>query len=167
MSHPPPFERVYKEFSERIYYACLAQVHNVAVAEDLAAETFLAAYVAYERTKPTSGMVAPWLFRIARNLVTDHRRKERRRDRINQLLGRATAGPRNIEDIASTNSELAEMLGVISQLKARDQRLLSLRVFGELTNREVGQVMGMSEIAAMSAVHRALQRFRSLREKGS
>jgi DNA-directed RNA polymerase specialized sigma24 family protein len=53
----------------------------------------------------------------------------------------------------------------MSKLKERDRRLISLRVGGELSYREIGNLVGLSEQAATHATYRALERFRRLVEE--
>lgn len=165
MSDPHAFDEVYRLYGERVYRFCLSQTRNVSLAEEIAAETFAAAYTAYATRRPGAEMVQFWLFRIARNQINDHYRRSKRWKAVSQLLGRSSSHVEDIEAIAATNADLAEALKVIRQLKRRDQQLISLRVAAELSNREIGNILGISEDAAGVAVFRALQRFRKLREQ--
>ena len=160
-----PFEEVYRRNADRIYRFCLGQVRNISIAEDLGAATFEAAYNSYAKTRPAPDEVHLWLFRIAHNLVIDHRRKESRRDRINQIIGRTGASENSIEQIAATNAELAKVLAVMAQMKKRDRQLIALRVAGGLSNREAADVLRISEVVAAGAYHRALARFRRISEE--
>lgn len=164
MPEPLPFEEVYARFAERVYRFCRWQVQDPVLAEDIAAETFVAAYTAYGKSKPDPETVHLWLFRIARNLVTDHRRREKRRDRIMQILGRANSREDSVEHIAETNAELVRGLMVISKMKDRERRLIALRIGGGLSYRDIGETLGMAEDAARTATSRAIERFRRLVE---
>ncbi|MGA2528993.1 MAG: RNA polymerase sigma factor [Acidimicrobiales bacterium] len=59
-------------------YRYLAFRVGAVVAEDLAAETFARAFAGRQSFEPDRGSVRAWLFGIARNLIRDHRRDERR-----------------------------------------------------------------------------------------
>jgi RNA polymerase sigma-70 factor (ECF subfamily) len=158
-----PFDDVYERYGDRIYHFCLLQVHDPGVAEDLAAQTFMAAFAAYDKRRPDPGIVGFWLFRIARNLVSDHRRREKRRERVYQIIGRQPQPHSGVEQLAEVNSQLAGILEVLAQMKERERRLIALRAGGGLTFGEIGEMLGLSEHAAMMATHRALDRFRALR----
>jgi RNA polymerase sigma-70 factor (ECF subfamily) len=162
---PLPFEEVYAKYAERVFRFCLWQVQDPALAEDIAAETFISAYAAYEKRQPAPDGVRLWLFRIARNLVVDHRRRESRLDRIVQKLGRANNNRvESIEQVAETHAELAQMLKVLAKMKKRDAKLIALRAGAELSTHEVAALLGMSEKAVRNATARALVRFRKLSE---
>jgi RNA polymerase sigma-70 factor (ECF subfamily) len=152
------FDQVYSLYADRVYRFCLGWVRDEALAEDLGSATFESALKAYTERRPEPDGLAAWLFRIARNLIIDHQRKEKRRDRIHQLLGRSRPQGQTIEAIAETNADLAKVLQMLSRLTPRDREIVALRVAAGLTSREVAEVLGMSEVAATGAYYRALDR---------
>jgi len=160
---PPLFERVYREHSARVYRYCLSQVGNVSDAEDLAAEVFAAAFANYQNARFAEGIVLPWLLRIARNEVIDHRRRHHRRG---ALLVRMFGGESDLDRSADVEGEvvlrdeLRQALAAMAQLSERDQTLIGLRVAAGLPYAEIGAVVGISEHAATVATKRALQRLR-------
>src|SRR5919202_675423 len=72
------FDEVYREHAARVYRFCLSQLRNPTEAEDVAAEVFVSALAAYDRTRPSAEDVQPWLLRIARNEIIDRERKRKR-----------------------------------------------------------------------------------------
>jgi RNA polymerase sigma-70 factor (ECF subfamily) len=160
---PPPFEQVYREHAARVYRYCLSQVGNACDAEDLAADVFAAAFAAYLGARLDGGVVLPWLLRIARNEVIDHRR---RRTRRSALLARFFGGQPEIdrtvdvEGVVVLRDELSRALAVMRALSERDRMLIGLRLAADLPYGEIGEVVGLSEHAATVATRRALQRLR-------
>jgi len=164
-AEPLPFDQVYERFSERVFRFCFLQVGNRALAEDLAEDTFVAAYHSYERTRPDPDRVHVWLFRIARNLVSNHRRQEKARSLVLQIVGRHAQGAtQDVEHVAETNAELARVIAVLNQMKPRDRRVVGLRIAAKLSNREIADVLSVSENTAATIVRRAIERFRRLSE---
>jgi len=155
------FEDVYSAHADSIYRFCLSQVRNPAVAEDLAAETFTSAFSAYARVNPGTDMVRPWLFRIARNVVIDRGRRLARRLRALSLLAARPSPGRSIEEAAQQRAELRAVVAAITELGARDRVLVGLRVGAALPFADIAEVLGISEVAARTATHRALQRVRA------
>jgi RNA polymerase sigma factor (sigma-70 family) len=163
----PSFEEVYQRCLPRVYHYCLLQTHDATLAEDIAAQTFMAAYRVYDKRKPDPDTVHLWLFRIARNLTHDHRRKERRSKQLLQVLGRAEDRVASVEGNAEINADLARVLDVMAKMKERDRRLIALRAAGDLSFREIGEIVGMSEASVTVATHRAYERFRRLSQEMS
>jgi RNA polymerase sigma-70 factor (ECF subfamily) len=157
------FEQVYREHVASVYRFCLSLVRDPVEAEDVAAEVFLSALAAYERTRPDADDVRPWLLRIARNEVVDRERRRRRRTR---LLDRFFSGVSevdpsvNVEAQVVVREELRDVLGVMKRLSSRDRQLVGLRLAADLPYAEIGAVLGMTEHAATVATRRALQRLR-------
>jgi RNA polymerase sigma factor (sigma-70 family) len=164
-AEPLPFDQVYERYIERVFRFCFLQVGNRALAEDLAEDTFMAAYHSYERTKPDPDRVHVWLFRIARNLISNHRRQEKARSLVLQIVGRQSLeAKQDVEHVAETNAELARVIEVLSQMKPRDRRVVGLRVAAKLSNREIADVLNVSENTAATIVRRAIERFHRLSE---
>ena len=153
------FEEVYRLHVDGVYRFCLAQVRDAAAAEDLAADVFAAAFVAYERVRPGPGGVRAWLFRIARNAAIDRARRAHTRMRLFRLL-RAEANHHDVERDVELRSDLRSTLDAISRLSARERLLVGLRIAAGLSFAEVAAVTGMKENAARMATSRALTKVR-------
>lgn len=162
------FEDVYAAWVGPVYRYCLSQLRDPAVAEDVSAEVFASALVAYERTRPGEG-AGMWLFRIARNAVVDeHRRRARRGRLVLRLGGRRHEPHPDPVDTVALRDEASRAGEAIARLRPRDRELVGLRVAGQLSYAEIGEVMGISETAAKVATHRALTTVRrALRQEGA
>jgi RNA polymerase sigma-70 factor (ECF subfamily) len=150
---------VYQRYRLAVYKFCLTQVRDAAAAEDIGADVFEAAFKAYERARPDPDTVHFWLFRIARNKAINYQRRSTRWRAIANLIGR-NAAEGNVENNVETRAELREVLESFAVLSTRDRQLVGLRLAGGLSFHEIGEMMGMSERAAMTATHRACQRVR-------
>src|ERR1700722_7127264 len=105
-------------------------------ADDLAAETFLAAFRRRGTFDPNLGAVRPWLYGIATNLIARHRRTESRRY---AALARIGADPA----AASEEDRIAERLtawqarrplaGALARLPNGDRDVLLLIAIGGLS----------------------------------
>ena len=154
----PPFEEVFRSHRDRIYRYLLLQVRRAADAEDLTADVFLAAYLAYERVAPPPERVHLWLFRIARNRANNWRRHLAV---VTRTLPHLVAGEaRTVEDQALVAEDIRRVRDSIRQLRPRDRQLLALRIGGDLSHAEVAVLLGISESAAVMGTKRALQRIR-------
>jgi RNA polymerase sigma-70 factor, ECF subfamily len=74
-----PVVAIYQEALPRVYGYLLPRCGNVSVAEDLTAETFLAALAA---TRAGGEVSIPWLVGVARHKLVDHWRRREREERV-------------------------------------------------------------------------------------
>jgi RNA polymerase sigma-70 factor (ECF subfamily) len=158
----PPFEQVYREHAARVFRYCLSQVGNASDAEDLSAEVFAAAFAGYQAIRNADG-VLPWLLRIARNEVIDHRRRRTRRSALLVRFFGADSEldtSANVESEVVSRDELRQVVAAMRHLSDRDRTLIGLRIAADLPYCEIGVVLGLSEHTAMVATRRALQRLR-------
>ena len=148
----PQFDEVYQQCFDRVYRYCLWLLRDPTLAQDITAETFLKAYQAYNRSHLDPNTVHTWLFRIARNLVSSHRSRERRWTKVMERLRGGHDVVQDAEAIAGVSADLARALRLLSSMKGRDQQLIAFHVAGELTLREIGALLGMSEGAASTLI---------------
>ena len=72
----PSFEALYREHHRRLYRFCLGMTRSHAVAEDIAQETLLRAFLHAADLDPHRSPW-PWLKKVATRLVYDHTRSQR------------------------------------------------------------------------------------------
>jgi len=159
----PAFEEVYQSNAARVYRYCLSQVSDRSDAEDLAADVFAAAYRAYPSADLPAGTVLPWLLRIARNAIIDHRRKHTRRSAlVSRFFGASSEADPAVDVVGEVvlRDEVRQAIGAMRHLSDKDRTVIGLRVAAGLPYAEVGAVLGISEHAATMATTRALTRLR-------
>jgi RNA polymerase sigma factor (sigma-70 family) len=130
-------------------------------AEDVVGETFL---TAWRRLKdvPAGSAARPWLYGVARNALANHRRGERRRER---LTGRLHAEPPWPSHVAAAGDALSRTGAAFGRLRDADREILALVAWEELDPGEIATVLGCSRNAARIRLHRASRRLaRELKE---
>jgi RNA polymerase sigma-70 factor (ECF subfamily) len=117
--------------------------------EDLAADVFAVAW--RKRDSVTTGEELPWLYRIAANLVANHRRKQAATASF--LAGfRPTDSAPAAEDIVVADQSLATAW---EKLRARDREVLALAVLEDLPVSAIAASLGISPNAVSIRLHRA------------
>jgi RNA polymerase sigma-70 factor (ECF subfamily) len=102
---------------------------------------------------------AALLYRVARNLVVDHVRKNAR----NVPLGdQPLADPRSMEHHLLVREAYREMLAALQELNFEDRELLSLVAGEEMRYREIAALLDITAGAVKVRVHRARQRLRRI-----
>ena len=133
-------------------------------ARDLAQRAFLRAFEAARRSSWLRGRgplpFRAWLLRIAVNLGKNHLRDARRWRRA--PVEAADEVP--VPAVGSSAMERAEreraVRGAVLHLPRRQREVLTLRIDAELSFREVGEVLGITENNAKVHFHHAAKRLR-------
>ncbi|WP_103353761.1 RNA polymerase sigma factor [Amycolatopsis sp. CA-128772] len=140
--HDRHFPAIYRYIAGRL---------GAQAAEDVAAETFLVAYDRRETFDATRGDLRAWLFGIATNLVSRHRRKEARHYRALSRLDtpRPAEGPEN-------RVVAAGQLGIaLARLTPGERDALLLVALADLGYAEVAEALGISPGTVGSRLTRA------------
>jgi RNA polymerase sigma-70 factor (ECF subfamily) len=124
--------------------------------EDLAADVFAVAW--RKRDAVTTGEELPWLYRIAANLVANHRRKQAANASFIAGLRAADSAPA-AEDIVVADQSLADAW---KQLGARDREVLALAVLEDLPVSSIASALGISPNAVSIRLHRAKKTLASI-----
>ncbi len=161
---PPDFEAWFLEHREAVYRFVRFRVATREAAEDITSDVFLKALRSLHRYDSRRSAPRTWLFRIARNAVTDHLRALRRQGSRNVSLD-------FVPDLASTDPSQEEqvlemerkrlLMTSMATLRPADQEILSLRYGADLGNREIADSLGITANAVAVRIHRALERLRA------
>ena len=142
------FERAYVQYLPAVSGYLFRRVERQHV-EDLAADVFAIAW--RRRASVADGEELPWLYRIAANVVANHRRRQSSGAALLALLRPADSAP-SAEDIVSADATLA---AAWRQLRASDREVLALALVEDLAPAELSVALGVSVNAATIRVHRA------------
>lgn len=167
---PSAFGELYERYVDRIYNYIFHRVGNQHDAEDLTACTFQRALEHIGRYQDQGAPFSAWLYRIAHNLVANwHRDRSRRRRKVISLSELAQVRPwqEGPAHLGEASEEQEALLAAIRRLPADRQLLLILKFSEQLSNAQIGQIMGRSEGAIKSLYHRTLIALRrDLEERG-
>jgi RNA polymerase sigma-70 factor (ECF subfamily) len=156
------FGQLYREQGRAILAYALRRVEDPEDAADVVAETFLVAWRRLDEVPGDAG-ARLWLFGVARRVIANRHRAERRRTRLGERLAESLR-----TDLATQPApagEAAEALRAMGGLDDDDRELLLLVSWEELSPGEVAKVLGISSLAARSRLHRARRRLRTLLEQ--
>lgn len=151
------FAQLYDRYVQRLYHYCYHRTNNVHDAEDLTAQTFLAALEALPHYRQ-DGHFAAWLFTIARNKVVDYYRRT-----PNLPLDDSTAQP-FLSDLAGEAEISQQKEGLLRALRAlteEEQELIRLRYAAELPFAEIARSLRKSEDSVKKMMYRLLARLKS------
>ncbi|RJP49029.1 MAG: sigma-70 family RNA polymerase sigma factor [Anaerolineaceae bacterium] len=151
------FGLLYERYTERIFNYVYYRTGNVHDAEDLTARVFQRAMNHIHNYTDRGVPFSAWLYRIAHNLVANwHRDRSRKQEiPIDDLPVLPARGDHPETTLVRTEEQDA-LLRLIRRLPPERQNLLILKFVENLSNAEIGQIMGRSEGAVKSLYHRTL-----------
>ncbi len=145
-----------------VYGYLLARTRHPATAQDLTAETFLAAVDAVRRPEPVA-VSTGWLVGVARHKLVDHWRREARDQRGMRAL---TSAPPSALDPWDERLDALQARAVLDRLPAMHRTVLTLRYLDDLSVPAVAAVIGRSLHATEALLVRARAGFRRAYDGG-
>lgn len=137
-------EDLYEEYSKIVYHFLCSLCRDVMLAEELTQETFLQAFLSLERYDGGCKL-SVWLCQIAKHLYYQHLRKTGREVPTEQSQFPESKAADNPEQTAITKLELMDVLKEMQNLAPQMREVIYLRVMGQLSFKEIGEITGKSE----------------------
>ena len=151
------FGDLYERYVERIFNYVYYRTGNLHDAEDLTARVFQRAMNHIAKYDDRGVPFSAWLYRIAHNLVANwHRDRSRRQEIPLSDVPVVPSQEERPEAWLVRSQEQDGLLRHIRRLPPDRQTLLILKFVEDLSNAEIGQIMGRSEGAIKSLYHRTL-----------
>lgn len=151
-SSAPDFEQAfvafYDETKAEVYGFLLARCADTGLAEDLMADTYLAALDAMRRSDQR--LTVGWLITVARRRLIDHwRRRTSHRSKLQRLASnRRTSRTTELDEHDTT------VLDALGSLPTRQRAAVTLRYVDELSVSEIADALGVEYKAAESLLSR-------------
>jgi RNA polymerase sigma-70 factor, ECF subfamily len=157
-----PLVAIYRRALPQVYGYLLPRCGSAAVAEDLTAETFMAAVAATRRGAAPEVTVA-WLVGVARHKLVDHWRRVAREERGLAALEHVTEG---LDDPWEDRLDAEAAHAALARLSAPQRVALTLRYLDGLPVAEVAEHLGRSLQATETLLVRARAALRRVYEDG-
>ena len=157
------FTLVYQENYRPVLGYALRRCASLDDAADVVAETFTVAWRKFDEL-PVNGEARLWLYAVARRVLANHRRGERRHADRAAALRDELAATQWVQEPPGGPSLVA---AVFRGLPEDDRELLAFVTWEGLNRRQIAKVLGCSPNAVSIRLHRARKRFaRDLAEAG-
>ena len=151
------FETVYK------YLFCLT--HNSDISEELTQETF---YRAVKKINTYNGKckISVWLCQIAKHLWYNQCRKNKRIVNTDETFD--IEDPQNLEEQFIAGEEKVSLYKKMQNLDEKTREVMYLRITGELSFKEIGEILGKTENWARVTFYRGKSKLKEVdgNEKG-
>lgn len=148
------FEKIYDQHFREVYAFILSMSRNEKLAEEITQETFFKALKAIDGFKGQCKMNV-WLCQIAKNTYFTHLSKQKR---LVPEEAVESSGDAVMERLMENREEAMRVHKVLHSLQDPYKEVFTLRIFGELSYRDISGLFGKTESWARVTYHRARQK---------
>ena len=160
-TNPQAFCQLYDRYVTRIYNYVLREMRDDALAQDIVSATFEKALRNLPRYQWRGTSFGAWLYKIARNEMLMHQRGSWRFLPLYDHL----ESPLSVEQLAHASAQWDVVSRALAQLSSRDQELLRLHYFEDLSHLEVAEILNTNPRNVAVRLHRALKRLKTMLER--
>ncbi len=159
-------EEIYRKYAKIVYAFLLTRTHSHDVAEELTQETFYQAVKNIHKFKGDS-RVSTWLCGIAKNLSYEYVRKQQRDEALKEALAVSEDLTKTQAPVAAADSAESEVFKAWDNFQVMKQlhrlpdpmrEVMYLRLTGNLTFGQIGEIMGRSENWARVTYYRGKEK---------
>ena len=150
---------VYRYYVKLVYRFLYSHTHDAEWSQELMQETFLRAVNSISRYDGTCKL-SVWLCQIAKHILYQELRKKKQIETV-ELVDCLTddSAPNGETSILKQESKI-ELYREIHLLPEREREVVLYRITGELSFREIGEILGKSENWSRTVFYRAKQKIR-------
>lgn len=156
--------RLFDEHVWDVYGFVAYRLGDRADAEDVTQQTFERALKAWRRFDPRRAQPKTWLLAIARNLLTDHYRRDR--SRLHRHLGEGGVGEDQLpaQEGPEAGGVSPELAAALATLRERDREVVALRFGADLRGPEIAELLDLSLANVQQILSRSMRRLRAALE---
>jgi RNA polymerase sigma-70 factor (ECF subfamily) len=157
------FGLLVERYKSKVFSLAYGFTRDRALADDLAQEIFIKAYLSLPKFKARSGF-GTWLYRVAVNHIKDYLRKNKKRlkevslhEAGDRVQASADAGPEEL----SLQEQRREMIqAALNRLPEKHRIILTLRDIDGLSYEDISRILKLSPGTVDSRLHRARRKLR-------
>jgi RNA polymerase sigma-70 factor (ECF subfamily) len=159
---PERFAELYDKYVEQIYRYVYRRVSDQAIAEDLVSQSFYDALSHLKSYEYKGYPFSAWLYKIAHNNVLKWYRVHFRSQKVNLEDMTELSDDQDVMEEESVRQEKQGVMDLLQKLEHEERELIRLKYFEEVSNIEIGQIMGISANNVGVKLYRALKRLKQL-----
>ena len=157
------FSQIYDEHVDKIYRFVFFKVSNEQIAQDISSETFTRLWKEISQDKEIRNP-SGFLFRVAKNMITDHYRAKDQNPVILDNLDAVLDRSQDIAQMAVQKDDMRAVTVALEQL-SEDQRLaVSMYYIEQEPISEVAKALNRSQGATRVLIHRGMKELRQILE---
>ena len=148
------FGELYDIYASSIFRFVYFRTRHKEIAQDLTSQIFLRAMEKVDSFNSSRGQFSSWLYRIAKNLLIDHWRVKKADLNVDDFWNLSSS--EDIAHVAQMEERVTEVRELLKKLNSEQREIIVLRVWDELSWREIAEILGKNEAACKMNFSRTL-----------
>ena len=155
------FGKLYDKYFEQVYYFVFSRVTRKELAGDITQNAMLKAMANIKKYQWTGRPFLAWLYRIAANEVNMYYRKSKKEVVVEIQDWQINDLKEAFADTISMGQKEQELLiEILQNLNSKDQELIELRFFSQLSIHEIAEFYNIGLSAAKMRLYRTLEKIK-------
>ncbi len=153
-------EEIYNKYSKTVYKYIFCLSKDKEISEEIVQETFLVAVKDIDKFEGKC-KISTWLCQIAKNIWYKNLRKEKRYKKIPiENITEKVLFEENIEDVICQKESKIQLFKKLQKLDEQTRNVIILRIFGDLSYEEIGEIMNKNSSWARVVYFRGKQKLK-------
>ena len=160
-----------KRHQSKIYGFIYSKISDRDVSDDIFQDTFIKVIKTLKSNSYNEeGKFLPWVMRIAHNLIVDHFRRNKKMPMFREteefsIFSIMSDNAPNIESQIITSQVESDLQKLIDELPADQKEVLVMRMYQDLSFKEISELTGVSINTALGRMRYALMNLRKVIDK--
>lgn len=160
-----------KRHQSKLYGFIYSKVTDRDIADDIFQDTFIKVIRTLKSNSYNEeGKFLPWVMRISHNLIVDHFRKNKKMPMYREteefsIFSIMTDNSPNVENRIITDQVENDLKRLIEELPDDQKEVLQMRIYQDLSFKEIADLTGVSINTALGRMRYALMNLRKVIEK--
>lgn len=152
-------ELIHKYYKD-VYTYVFRQTKNEELSKDLTQDIFIAVLKSIVTFEGKKASFKTWVYKIASNKIIDYYRSKHYKysNLLDEIESYDFASKYDLQEEFQLKEDVAEVMEVVNGLNSNLQQIIRLKVFGDLTFRDIGKLLDISESTAKTRYYSSIKK---------
>lgn len=162
ISNRDRLESLFDTYYSKVYSFLYVKVRNTQMAEDLTSQAFLKVAEKLHTYNEKKGSISTWIFTIALNEMRSCYRSKKGVSFVDLEDISILQADQDIEQDVIDNEEKKTLYSIIASLGEREQTIILLKYYGDMSNKEIASSLGISETNTSTILSRMIKKMKNM-----
>lgn len=145
-----------------IYLYVYKQVNNQEISKDITQEIFISMLRSITNYEIKKASFKTWLYKIASNKIIDYYRSRNYKytTKIVDIEEIDISDTKDIEAEIIQKEHIREIIDIVNKLESNIQQIFRLKVFGEMTFKEISEILEISESTVKTKYYSTIKKIK-------